>query len=100
MAAPAVDTWEGVLEAGGWVMAAVVEGAGVVAEPEEAAPDEAGTEDGASLRGEVAVDSTDEAGGAGGATAPDEAGGAGGASPDETEGAGGTSTDETAGGGE
>jgi hypothetical protein len=98
MAPPAVDTWEGVLEADGWGVAAVVEGAGVTpGTEEEPATDEAGAEEGASLRGEVAVDPTKvEADLVGGRTGPDEAGGA---SPDDADGAGGTSTDEAAEGG-
>jgi hypothetical protein len=82
-------------------VAAVVEGAGVTpGAEEEPATDEADAEEGASLRGEVAVDPTKvEADLVGGRTGPDEAGGAGGASPDDADGAGGTSTDEAAGAG-
>jgi len=89
MAAPAVETSEGVGVPGCELMAAVVEGAGVVADAvEDSTPLLAG--------GGVAEDSAgpDEAGGG---TSPDEAGGAGGTSADEAGGVGGTSTDEAGG---
>jgi hypothetical protein len=91
MAPPAVETSEGVGVPGCELMAAVVEGPGVVIDPvEDSTP---------LLAGGVAEDSVgpDEVGGG---TSPDEAGGAGGTSADEAGGGGGTSTEEAGGVGE
>lgn len=95
MAAPAVETSAGVLEAG-WVGLAVEKGASVVTEPVvetstvvEAASEEGGAtglEGGVSLLRGDAVDSMTEV--AEDSTGADEAGGAGGASTDEDAGGG------------